>query len=844
VTGLAAGALSVLAFILAFNEGMARAGAGLLRWLGHRTRGPLEGLGAGVLLGTVCLGTGLLGLALNGLFFPPLVVAASLLLVASSPRDLVRAGSRIADAARAALPVGWVGGAVIALSAIPVFFPLLVPVMDQDCYVYHLGAPWMFLGSHRALFDQVPLMFHLSLPFETAFALPLALGDDRFARAMTASCFMGAGAVFAQWRLDSGDRTGAWLGLVVPFAAAHVPLLAADAKNDAAAAACFVAGAVMSLRGGWSAAAPLLGAAVAAKAVHAPVVVAWVLFTRPRAARVPLLAALALLPGLAWWSKAWLDTGTPFFPFTGKVFSTHLWDAGSQAAFMSYWSESWEKDTMQMADLPVAWFRHVAGSFPLALLAVPGLLLPAIPAPVKFAAAGLALSQFATLGAGHTVRFLMPSAWMLVLLAAAEVRRLPVLQRRAILLIIPASILARVWFFPSVYRPPWRHIVTPVARVLEERLTTYGDAVRDLRAMGATRVLTVGELMVYRLPGRPVFGGVAGERQVVWQAAREGRTPAELSRRFRQLGVRTVLYNFTGAKWVRRRSELYSWDERMGDLYSLFVRSFLTVSGPTRRVDFLNGGYVIYAVEGRPRARPDTEVYFLPGAEAVCQEAIQLRNSGDTASAAVELERLAKRYPEAGFLRGELAYCRMMERNWGEAYRLLKPIVARGWMDSVNYPNFGTAALNVGKTDEAEKVLRECLVKYPGFEGEMRINLANVYLSRALVHAMAREGAKAEDLLKEAASLLEFAPSTAFLAAARRARLSGVKGLQGDLAFARGEYAVARSLYGEAAALARGTQGAETWTTRERAAAAAAGNPVAGPDAPASGGGPASGAVP
>ena len=816
-----AGGLSVLAFLLAFNEGMARAGAGLLRWLGHRARGPLEGLGAGVLVGTVCLGTCLLGLALTGLFYPSLVIVAALLLACSSPRDLFRAGSRLRDALGEASAVGKAGGALFILAAIPVFFPLLVPVMDQDCYVYHLGAPWMFLGSHRALLDQVPLMFHLSLPFETAFALPLALGDDRFARAMTASCFMGAGAVFAQWRLDRGDRTGAWLGLVVPFAAAHVPLLAADAKNDAASAACFVAGAVLSLRGGWAAAALLFGAAVAAKAVHAPVVLAWVAFTRPRASRIPLLAALALLPGLPWWSKAWLDTGSPLFPFTGGIFSTHLWDASSRAAFMSYWSESWEKDTMQVADLPVAWFRHVSGSFPLALLAVPGLLLPAVPTGVKFAAAALALSQFATLGAGHTVRFLLPSAWMLVLLAAAEVRRLPAFPRRAALLLLPAAALARVWLFPSVYRPPWRNAVTPVAKVLDGRLTTYGDAVRDLNAMGVSRVLTVGELMVYRLPGRPVFGGVAGERQVVWQAAREARTTGGMAKRLRQLGVRTILYNFTGAKWVRRRSELYSWDERMADLYSLFVRSWLSVAGPTRRVDFQNGGYVIYSLDRRPRPRPESEVYFLPGAEAICQEAIHLRNSGDPATAAGELERLAKRYPEAGFLRGELAYCRMMEHNWAEVYRLLRPIVARGWMDSVNYPNFGTAALNVGKTDEAEKVLRECLVKYPGFEGEVRINLANAYLSRALVHAMARKGVKAEGLLEEAAGLLDFTPSTPFLEAMRRARLAGVKGLQGDLALARREYAVARALFGQAKALSRGTRAEEAWGERERAAAAA-----------------------
>jgi hypothetical protein len=61
-------------------------------------------------------------------------------------------------------------------------------------------------------------------------------------------------------------------------------------------------------------------------------------------------------------------------------------------------------------------------------------------------------------------------------------------------------------------------------------------------------------------------------------------------------------------------------------------------------------------------------------------------------------------------------------------------------------------------------------------------------------------------------------------------RLSAVKGLEGDLAWARRDYAGARGLYGAAAELAKATQAGEAWAERERAAATAAATRVAVPE--------------
>jgi tetratricopeptide (TPR) repeat protein len=93
--------------------------------------------------------------------------------------------------------------------------------------------------------------------------------------------------------------------------------------------------------------------------------------------------------------------------------------------------------------------------------------------------------------------------------------------------------------------------------------------------------------------------------------------------------------------------------------------------------------------------------------------------------------RLMARHPSVLEFRDQagLAACRL--GRWREAYHLLRPSVATGLPNQVNWPSFGLAAIESGRLDEAERVFKACLRVYPSTRHAHLANLSDLALRRA-----------------------------------------------------------------------------------------------------------------
>ena len=166
---------------LLLAEAWGRIGGGVTEWAEGRRRSPLAAWGMGYLAGWSAAGAALLGLALTGLCTRGAIWGVlALLLAGSRPawrRDLMTWG-----AAREACARMGRGLALVGLAALPGLYGLLVPEDEQDALIYHLGLPWQLLQSHRAVVSWVPAAFHLPLPLDLGFMVPLLLGEERLAK--------------------------------------------------------------------------------------------------------------------------------------------------------------------------------------------------------------------------------------------------------------------------------------------------------------------------------------------------------------------------------------------------------------------------------------------------------------------------------------------------------------------------------------------------------------------------------------------------------------------------------------------------------------------------------------
>ncbi len=709
-------------------ETVGRLGDGALRLLPHRERGALAGFGLGLLVGWPILGLSYLGLGMAGLFSPwPLGGAFILMTGVSSFRRSRRV--RLLAAARSWAAAGTGGLAVLLLALAPILLSLLSPEREVDSLIYHRGAPWQFLQAHRVLLTWVPASFQIPLPIEMGYALPLLIGDERLIGGITVSMFVGASAVWASRSLAQGRPAAAWLGPLLALALLHLPRLLTVSKNDVAAAALLVAGAIVHQPGSPLLTAALFGLGLSAKLTAAPWVAAWWLAQGPAPRHWIRIAIIVALSSLAWTAKSYFALGNPLFPVGRNLFSTLDWDARNAAAQFKYVLPFWDADTLTPARLPGAFFVHMREESLLVWLAFPGLVWFS---RHRRAALACLLGGIGILGLGHASRYLLPVGWLLSLLVAEEGLRITAIPATAIRVGLVVFALVQV---SQTAGREWRddpsRLVASAPGVVARDQTSFDEARRRLRPGPGGRILSVGDLRTWGLPGRVVYGGTLGETPLVWKLVHESPDARRIAVRVRQLGARTLLFNYVNALFVAQYYEPFPWTLPMLERYSAFVRTNLAVAWSGRQEDFLNGGFLAYAVSWHVHARAEATVMFLPGTELTMLPALRLRNAGRLPDAIAELRTWTRRLPGVLFYPTEVATDQALAGDWAAVYRTLRPLWDGGVREVRVASNLGTAALSLGKPDEARAAYRAVLARSDAEADLVRLRLARAWFITA-----------------------------------------------------------------------------------------------------------------
>jgi len=711
-------------------EFVARAGGCVLPWWRSARRPFLTRWGLAVLVGLAGWGLAFLGLALTGLFFPGILIATGVAMGLALPSGR-RLECLTAGAGRAWGAVGRLPAAALAVAGLLVACPALVRETSFDSLVYHLGVPWQFLQAHRAILSDIQLQFQFSLPVEMVFGLPVALGDDRFARMLMVLAFAAGNAVFAGRMLEKGRPGPAWVGPLLVLAAPVIAWVASLSKSDSAAAAYLVAGALLTAEGGWGLGALLLGCAVAAKLSYAPMVVIWCLVMRPGSRRIPRLMLGLVLPGIAWWVKAWLATGTPAFPFTSALIPSPFWGAMNQAAWQNYVQADWPADTISLVMLPFAWVRHMAGDYLLALLLLPLLFVFAgrRGIPSRMVMAGVVVAMLATLATGHLTRFLIPLVWWTCLMAADVLDALPGVTGRLAGPLLASLVAVELLWDPAGHRPGWRLLAgAPVA--VSQGTTPVDQALAQLSSLHARRVLSVGELRSYRIPGRIIFDGAIGETPVIWRIAHESRTVGGIRRKLRQTGARWMLYNLVSVQWPAIRYHVFPWSDRALRLYVEFCRRYHRIAWRSDTIDDLTGGFYLIELAASPVRKPPQSVWFAPGIEMIWGQGIVLNNALRPQEALRTYLVALNRAPDVGAIWNLVGFEYAVLGDVASARRYLDRFARQGMVDDINWSLLASVDFQLGRLDEAAAAARRAIELYPTSRKDLVELLAEIERGR------------------------------------------------------------------------------------------------------------------
>ena len=793
-------------------ELLGRAGAGVLPWWRGRRGHALSKWGLSVLLGLAGWGLVFLGLALAGLFSPAVLAGAALAMAATVPFDRVR----LVEAARGWGATGRIPVALLAAAGGLVATGAFVREGSFDSLVYHLGVAWQYLKVHKAVLSDIHLQFQFSLPVEMTYALPLALGDDRFARTLMFIAFVAANSVFAGMKLGGGRpgavssaSASAWSGPLLVLSAPSIAWLVTLAKNDIAASAWFVAGACLTAEGVWGLGSVLLGAAVAAKFSYAPAAVVWILFARPPHRRLLATAAGLILPGLAWWVKTWIATGTPVFPFTSVVMPSPFWGPLNEEAWTYYVRADWPADTLSAAGLPAALEVHMASEYLLALLLVPAVVLFS---RRRLLVLGVGLAMLATLATGHLTRFLVPLVWWLLLEAAVAVERLPGIAGRAAAPLLAAAVLVHLVIDPWGQRPGWQQLARPPAAQWAD-FTTLKQTMGRLEGLAPRRLFVVGDLRSYLWPGRIVFDGAIGEMPLVRKFAHESWTADGIARKFRQTGARWMLYNYVSVEWASIRYHVFPWRDEALRRYVEYCKRYQRYEWRSESSDYLNGGFYIIELLRRPLARPATTVWFAPGTEGLYGEGILLHNGGRTMEALELYKSVWNRLPDVGTAWNLVGHEYAVLNDSVMAYKFLEPFAHQGMMDSLNIGEFAAACVRTDRLDEGGRLLAEAAKRYPGHRVVVLVNQA-AWCGRMAVRALGkRQAAEMVEWLDRGDAFLAQVPPQPEGAneASRRSTMAYLLGLRGELFVIAGRREEATRLLQQALALAPDSNLAGRW---------------------------------
>jgi tetratricopeptide (TPR) repeat protein len=797
-------------FAILAAELLSRLGAAPARFcsLGRGTR--LEEFGVGYLTGISTVGTAFLGLACAGLFTKTVVLALFLGLILASRRSW-KAASIVFAAFREYRAVGAIWILLLAALALPTAVAMLAPETEQDAFIYHLGSVWQLLQTGRLSVDYAPLSFHLPLPVEMNYAIPLALGDDRMAKWMLAICFAAATAIFGSRMISIRNPSAAWLGPVIAMGTSDFWHLLSTTKNDVAAAALFVSGALLLRYGRPGIGALLLGTCCAAKLVFGPFVAIWCLLNATRIRRPFFFGLLLFIPVLPWLAKLYLETGNPLFPFATGILPAVNWDGRNWTVFQAYADTFRSVHSWNPLEFGKAFLQYYLRENAALLAALPLLL---VYGRDKIGTTAAAASQLLMLAIGPHVRYLLPVTWLIGNRLAEETGRIRDARRKTALIIALTGFLAWNIGRSTTFRMrSWEDSWHPLPAVLGQRLTTYGEMASEISVMKLSRILLVGEMKTYLIPARVIYGGALGETPVPWRITRESRDSREMRKRFRQIGAGILVHNYVTGFNIAKYYAAFPWDAGMLGKYFDFCRTYMnTISEPAMSDNF-NGGFAVISLASRPLSPPRETVFFLPGTEDIYMKAIACEKAGDIGAEIGELKALSRMLPGVRFTKSEIARLCLMKNDPKGAYRELKPSIDQGALEESVLVCFGTAAYQLQRLDEAERAFRRHLALYRYNTNTVRYRLAHVLYLKTARRAGKASSAGDAELLRQADNLLDFTPepSDKIPETVLRQARACVNGRLADYLASRGDFGGALYRYDQAIRLAPELTNAVTW---------------------------------
>lgn len=793
-------------------EVASQVGQGIARFASAKKADSLDTFGYGLLLGWPVLGIVYLGLSLTGVLYPSLIVISGLVLAFFKPETL-RPRLLIVDAARAFGPGTKPGLILFAACLMPFVFHIIVPELDVDCYIYHLGVPWQFLQSHRVLIDFIPRQFHLPLPIEMTYVLPMALGEAHLAKWVNLSFFLAVSAIFAARHIRLGDRTTALLGPMLVLPLFQLCWLLPLSKNDVASGALVVAGVLAHGKKQWILSALLFGCGVAAKLVAGPFVLAWWLLNPPPLRRLPALIACLVLPILPWFGKSFIATANPIYPLASSLIPSFGWTESNATVWFKCARPIMALDTFDLKEIPFAWWRYATNSHVLVGILLPGL---ALLGRQRRAIWACIIGGAVILAFGHIPRYMISTLWLPCLIAAEEIAHLGPRLRRWVRQILFGAVILQLAFHPRLNPIPWRSSFQTQEETLRHGLTTYQEAIAATRARPGERFLNVCTPRIFPLSGRIIYGGLHGETPLVWKIVKESRTVQDIAKGFRQLGTRFILYNFVQIEWVALRYEAFAWSDRMISLYRDFLKRHLTVASTPEQVDiYHNGGFYLFEITKVPLRPPQKSVFYAPGTEVLYANAMSLRKAGRFREAIVAGGQVMRILPDVDHTWNELGLSHGYLGDWPMAYRYLSPAVKRGMIADSNIITLASAALALSKYDEADRLFARALVIAPKSRDMIQIHRGVLRYHQAY-GLMKKKPVATGKLLTEGLSfLISVSPTWSdSLMSKRRQCMSLTYGLLADIAIQRGDNTTAAQFYRQALETAPENKYAAAWRKR------------------------------
>jgi len=693
------------------------------------------------------------GLGMAGLVFPPLLFLLALAGTAGGWRLFRPAWRELAGLASGR---GLAATASIAgMGVLFIFYlgPLLAPEMGWDAMTYHLRVPSHYVEMHRMYLTPFSLGSFYPFTVEMWFTAGQALGGDGAAKFINFS-FLPLSILALAWLgAEAGNIPAGWLAGLLFASLPASGILSVESYNDLEAAA-------FTLLAVWASLRPTIPRIIAAgifcgTAMGCKYSGVWVipicllaagwLGRNGRRMAFPWLAVSAVIAGLVflpWPLRNYLLTGNPVYPLLRGIFPVggfNPYFTPAEAAMIL--PVSMPVSVMQvlsgLARFPFDFSWNITaisarfgplifGFLPLVLFRLPAGRggRPAWPGREAgfLAGAGCAYAVMWVVSRAGDGRYLLPVAALLAYPSALAVMELS--SRSFLLKVLTLLLVAGIsagqlvsWtgLVTGLYAP-WR-----VAYGVESRLLYLSRGLQphfeyapmagliNDRLPARARILMFSDILSYYIDREVIFDTQQVTPPVGMRLFSRGRTPAELRKRFRQLGISWVYYTPLHVMAFQRDCRCISMEKAAQDIFDRFWRRYAVVE-----FDYMGLKMFRLRTEdeaGRERPGP---LVALPGIlDAAQTEAEEARVAGNIPRALAVLGNVARSYPEMSEVYVRMAEMHLQAGNARGAAKELASARRLGADSAPYWMMLSSARMSLGDRPGSLEAARACMERAP-----------------------------------------------------------------------------------------------------------------------------------